>query len=628
MYNLSIDFVAGVSLAMFFLIQVEAFGFLFLKIISKILKKFKFSTQEIDWPGHKVILNIFIGLFFYTVIFFWIGIARILYPGVVIGISLGITLLSFFFCKRWLGIPTWGQVRNYLKSNIYNFAGILIFLLATLFFTFRPITAFDSISYHFPISKLFLQFGNIDFIGHTFSLQPVMTYFWQLWFHSVPLPTSLVSIGINFTYTFVVALSIFFAGQVGKKLFEWSKLTQLVAPVILGISLECAYWYGSGYNDLISMAFSLITVLYCYTLILKTKISLFEFIISLFLILGLSTIKFHTTIFAFLFSIYFLYSIKDKIIEKDQKISLRFIAGLLSGLFLVFFLPWFIRSYIFTGKIFFPIGVGTENWYREAGSNTQKNHWNIFLLKRLVSEILPYTIYNFSPVFLIGIFAIINQKFRAAFKDLYLTIHVSFWLIFAVSVVLIPRYFLAPAVIILFMGISFLNYASQDLKGVSRFTIYLIPVIFVVFSLQVAYLDDPERHLYLRKYQNRDAYLAETVGKNVFTYYPSKNSPRPSDLKPDEKIYVIGVNNTGYIQNPILEKRVQENLFKDLNSVQDFVALLKANNVRYLLTERMSIQDVCKNSGIKNLDGCELNGKYWEVVAYDENQESFWMKLK
>lgn len=637
------EFLLTFPLTVLFLWQVENLGFLLVRAVKLVSVKTgrQLSWEPVFWNQH--IFQIFLGLLVFGMLFFGVGVARMLSREIVLGLTLIVSLSIFVIHRRWREYKL-TSLRLFWNQNKANLLGVLLFFGLTFGFTFRPITNFDALWYHLTIPKFFLQEGNIDYLGllTRYSVHPYINFFWNMWPLSLPISIPLQGMVVNFVQTIVVALGLLLANQFGAQLFNWGKLTQLVAPSLLGINLATIIWYGAGYNDLYGMVFGLLTALYAYYLSRKDRIYFDEFLTLGLLIAATFLIKLFFAMFACLVFVYFFATSLGKLeflLESNVRSrafwrlnNLKLLALPVLAVLGIFILPWLIRSFVFTGRILDPVGAPgmSEDLYWYAGSNTPANHWFKFVWYRLYHSLGHMFIWQYSPLFMLGALAFLNQNFWQKYRHLWLLAVGSFGLIFFLSIVLEWRYFLPSAALLAFLGLTVLgetrNYLSERL-----FNISLLVSLFLLISItwySGYHTDGRGRDMYLLTNESIDTFLAKRSGTSIFDYYASGQTPRPKDLNKQEKIFVIGVHNLAYIENPILDIYAHGPKFDGIKTTQELVELLKAENVRFILSKRQDIISFCRERQFTDWWRCTNDNDYWTVDVYDEPQQATWYRLK
>ncbi|MEI6728917.1 MAG: hypothetical protein WCK98_04705 [bacterium] len=640
-----LNFIITLSLALTFLVIVENCGFLYIKLLKWILK----IQSEPKHFVNGITVNILVGLVVFAMGLFLLGVSHLLKPELILGFS-GLPIFLNLFFQRWKQINLKDLLLS-LKENKYILFGLAILAIPVLVYSFRPVTSFDGVWYHLAIPKMFLQQSNIDYNGVLFrySVHPYINFFWNLWPLSLPFSTAFNSIVINLIQGLVLLITIFWATVVGKKLFGWGKFLQFAGPLILG---TCSSFVisnlGWAYNDIYGLCFGLVTVLYIYYLSTLQEIGYYELSIILVLIIGLFLLKIFFGVMAVMAFIYLLLVAYNKLSflkiesynwENLKKIILKpdfakFIL-FLATYFLIFILPWLIRSYYFTGRILDPIGTPglNEDAYNFTGSLSADNHWRAFVWTRLASEIFPIMFNRFTPVFGLGMLAIFNSQFRQKYTNLWVFSLLAFWVVYFVNIVQAYRYLFPQIVIFVFIGITLIQ-ILLDTAAIQKSLKFLILGISFSFIFVNLYLANEVGDLYIRELRrgtSLDSYMSLRGGQNWsnIPYYESDNSPKPTDLQPSEPIYISSfVNRTAYISNPYYTNLIQQKEFADISNLQSLVDKLKSKNIRFILNKNADAVDFCKGIGLSDYENCTSNNQYWSEDTRDMYQGVVWFRLK
>lgn len=635
-----------------FILILEGFGFVLLRILSPILRRMDRATP----PSNGLVLRTLLGGLFYTLIFLALGEARLLAKPFVLSFSLAVPFLAFLFGKRWAELRP-KRVRTILMDDKYVILGSAAFLALTFIFWFRPITGFDGMWYHLTVPKLFLQDHDVRNLGGLirYSLQPSMDYFWNLWPLSLPVSTAVASIIINGIQALVVCMSLGYATKIGNKVWGWSKSYQFFVPILLGFGYETAALFGTGGDDLLGLAYGLVATLYCFYILTKPKISWGQLAYGLLLVVSLATIKAFTTIYACLVLVYLLAGAWNKLIDvRDTKKRLIKLSGLLVIIFAITYLPWIIRAYIATGRPLDPLGTPglINSLYADSGGGTPVNHWTNYVFTRIYSSFWPMLIFVYSPMVLAGLFALTHKKIRARATELWLLSFVGFWLVFIASIALEWRYYLPQATLLAFLGIATIIEINKDLDLFGKLLTWTVLVVLVATTgLRVVYttiattsatVTDAtiQKTIYVRHFTGVDDYL----NKMILPPYDYVQEQSPAGLTPSEKIFVpytfskvpllyqkerntrlTDIHNLAYINNPILEVQMDPRIFENITNANQLVALLKSNHIRYILGRR-SMSQFCEYIGVKTPPACD-SPTIFKPVFYDKIWQVTWYKI-
>lgn len=609
LFVLGSEIVLSLGLAILFLWQLEGFGYLAYKFIKLLDKKLKLTSKtNLDEKPSSIIL-ILIGSVFFTLTFFTLGLLSLLSKPLVVILSILPATLALIIFRRWkkFNLKT---IKQSIKDNVWINLSAIGFFLFLFPFAFRPITSFDAIWYHLTIPKFWLQEGNIlvETVHLRYSTQPSMTFFWNMWHLSWPLDLPLTGLAINTFQLLIVTCALAWVVKIGKDTFQWKAPTQFLAIFILGISVATLKWYGTAYNDLIGLIFGLTAALYAHKILLKKEIAWSSYCMVWLLIIGAATVKFFFTLFAAAIAVYFLLQSYKKLSFSRNKL-LTVIATILV-MFVFLYLPWLIRAYVETGRPLDPVGSPGLNAdsYKLAGSGNFLTHWNGFIFERLYIN-LPHILFTmFTPFFGLGILSIVSNKNREKIQDLWFLATISFLTLYLIVIYNDDRYYFPSAALLIFLGINFLDsiywkHLSIFAKSATAFVLLLITGLTLWWDLyQMIHV---KNDIYLISGQNHNQYLESKIGESKHEYFPSNNSPKPIDLSPDEKIFVGGINNTGYIPNPTLDPNAQFRKFENVHNLEDFANLLESHKIRYLLVST-DFQKTCNLINLGQDPECAL----------------------
>ena len=651
--NLPLQIITVLLSMLVFAVILEGFGFGLLKLIAPFLRR----ADKASAPDNGLIVRTFLGGLFYTLVFLALGEVRLLTKDVVLGVSLAVPVLAFIAGRRWRELSP-QRLRPILTDNKYIIWGSVTFGLLTFIFWFRPTTVFDGLWYHLTIPKLFLQNHDVRNQGGMilYSLQPSMDYFWNLWPLSLPVSTAIASIMVNGIQALLVVMSLGFATKVGRKIWGWSSVNQFIVPIVLGFSFEGVCLLGLGGNDLLGLAYGLVATLYAFYLISKPKTTWGQLAIGLLLIVGLATVKVFFTIYAFLVLVYLLAGVWDKLPDtRKPKKQLLKLVYLLLIIFVVAYLPWLIRAYTATGHPLDPLGTPGLNaeFYTNQGGGTPLNHWTNFIFTRLYASIGPMLFFVYSPLLLVGLLSLFHKTIRAKATNLWLVAFVGFWAVFFASITLAWRYYLPEATILAFLGIAALIELNKSFDLFGRLVVWsVLAVIIATTGLRVFYTTSAtgvatvtdagtQRITYVRHFTNTDNYLNETIPP-TYNYVQEQS---PDGLSPKEKIFVgntfqpipllsapisnydlSNIHNLAYIKNPILETTLNPKAFQHIHSSNQFIALLKANHIRYILT-RKNMTQVCQFLGVQDPAVC-ADQSIFKTVLVDKTWNVTWYRLE
>jgi hypothetical protein len=583
-------------------------------------------------------IKTYIGSIVVVMILFTIGVARILYPNIVLSYFFGLFGLHFLFRKYWKYFNfAWLKIlKKELNNNKWSYLGLASFYLFSTILFLRPIMTFDGLWYHLPIPRFFLQEGNIDYLGvHLrYSVHPYLNFFWNLLPLSLPVTPVIAGIIINVFQQYFLIVSFWYLNQKSSQIFSWNGIVKFIASFSLLIHQAILFSIGGGYNDLYGTGFGIISTIYILTLSKKEKINSVEVATSLLLIIGLFLLKIFFGIFAFILFIYACTNLYSKFLN-DKTLLKRFSTFFSIGLvlFAIFVLPWIVRSYYFTGRLLDPIGTPgfNEDAYNFAGSISASNHWGNFIWVRFRESLIPIFTHLYSPLMLLGLISPLFKNIREKYLDLWFLGICGFFGVFFISIVAEWRYFLPAVSIIIILGLCVINEIWSKPKLIfSKLAITFLPLSMILFLIFANFIGKTE--YYNNTYLIKRNKLDSLVGSNLvgdFNYYLSENSPKPTNYTKDDLLFIGNIHNMGYIPNPIIEPRTLFKNFQNLNNAKDFFQEIKNRKVKFILIKRSTFANLCKMIEVKDHQSCDTEkNKYITEVIHDDVQQATWFKMK
>jgi hypothetical protein len=636
MQELIIAFAISTFFTILFLLISESFGFIGLRFTTFILNKFNFK-EKFQYNKDLSILNVFVGLLFYGMSLFFIGLLNLLYPVLILIFSVLVFVSSFILYKRYQNL--WSNLKENIQDNKWLYLGILGCFVILANSIYRPAVQFDAVWYHLPIPKYFLQNHNIDYNGFhwRYSVHPYLNFFWSLPALSLGLSTLKASLIINITQGFLVLLSVFKIGCFIKKEFKPFFLIQILSPILIGINFDTVFWLGAGYNDL--YAFALILILFTYVTNLK-QINLLNFLIALYLVITIALLKIFFAFFGvfILFYLCYLYifansneNLSKEIIFKKSKHLI--IIGIIN--FVIFILPWLVRSYFWTGRILDPVGAPgmNEDAYNFAGSKDALNHWTGFVLDRFDKNVPRIFLTTFSPLFALGLISIFHSKIREKYMDWWVLSFSGFWFVFFVSIVQENRYYIPQVYILGTLGLIFLVCIYKETKSVfSKIFIWLPIFILVGLVVLKAYGTDgffKKTYLYdIITTSFQTIRLESTLNRNLknsLQYYQDNQNYIPKNISKKDKVMIYGIHSSGYIENPIFEYRTNPDAFLKLKNFDDLHSFLIQKDVKFIMVKNGGLENICKQIEITESE-CLNQDKIIKDIFDPENQVQ-WYKV-
>ncbi len=602
------------GLAGLFLVQVEGFGYV--------------ATTILRRPLAGLTYRLALGLFIYTWVGFWLGTANAIYKPVILAVTAAVPVAAFLLGRRW---RDWkAKLISQIKANRWAIGGGLLLLVLTVPLWFRSTVEFDALWYHLTIPKLLLQQHNIRYSGIlvSYSLQPTMTFFWYLWPLSLPLPTPLAAIVINFIQAFLLTLVVIKASVVGGKYLKWRPSHQASLPLVLGLIPAATFWYGSGYNDVVGLAYGLLVGLTIFEIVHLGKLSWGQVIHSGLIIMALATIKIHFTIAAALAGILWLTLVWQRW-PGSQKLRVRQLIGIGVALFTIFYLPWIVRSVRETGRLLDPIGAPgiSQDAYNFAGSKTASYHWRVFIWLRLRDVFYQLMFVQYGVTFAVGMIAGIWKRFRLAAWHLWILGFGGFWVVYFASIVLDWRYLLPGAGLLVLCGFAVLVLLAQQ-GGWRRYLPYLPIIISLIGGAGFLTTQRAKTGMYVLQHQTYASYVATRYSRQYD--FVSIDGPNPPDLTKNEPIFVGGVHNLAYIENPVFEAQTTKAEFIGTHTVTELVQRLKTKGVRYMLIKEsfLPFNFFCQALALNNQDECVPQNDNWEVTMHNPGESIWWLRLK
>jgi hypothetical protein len=635
MNDLWLEFIFGNLIVITFVIVSESFGSITQSIISYFLRKY--DLVPINHTPTNLLVdnffsNFFIGLVVWACFLMLTGLLGLTNLVFIYSSGFIVAIFNFIIFKRWSKLDQFLTTvfnRPWWILLSYFIVGLLVIIQS-----YNPILSFDGIWYHLSIPKMFLQNGNTFYAGEAFrySVHPFLNFYWNLWPLALPISTLSAGLIINLIQAWVVIIGAIWTSIFVKEIFYPSKflLTMIPFIVILSSTLSLSF-YDWGMNDLYGMIFGSLALLSVGYLESLEDLDFRAISTSLIIIFGLFLLKIFFGISAFVIFLFLIYVIAKRLYTgnfKDLFKNRVFIKFILLSIFLafIFVLPWIVRSFVFTGRLLDPLGTPglSQDAFNTGGAVSRSNYWRFFLWDRLWNKHLYQILFIlFSPFMAVGLFSVFNKKFRENHYLIWLFSLLTFSLVYILNYVGTLRYQLASTLVIVICGFVIWDYiikSSQiqiELKILSAFVVILI--------LLSNFIQTANKPIML-KTNNKHQYILELRDPDVIYYQTT--SPLPNDLDTSENIYIAGfINRTAYIENPIFESRIQSELFTEVTTIEDFVNVLKSQEIRYILDKDESIQRWCEFAGVVDTDSCQGENQYWQVELVDAYSGVRWLKL-
>ena len=596
-----------------------------------------FKNKKDNQISLKFAESVYFGALSFGMGIFWLGIFKIAFPIVILSLSVIVLVLNFVLNWKTL-------IKNrckFFKNNIFGFAGILIAFFIGFCFSFRPILNFDGLWYHIPISKYFLQTGQIAYAGEhlRYSVHPYLNFFLNMLPLSLPFETIVNGMIINIlTFVFVlIGVSSLFKYLKGE--FNLSPIIQLFGPSLLIFTAVGAIWLGSGYNDVYTIGITSLVLANLLEIWNTKSFSKIQFgkLVLLSIMLFLFKIFFGLfSILLFVYSVILYISINHKAFSspkfnlKKLKQFIFPIIKIATFLCILFVLPWFARSFYYTGRIMDPIGAPflAADVYNFAGSGNAKNHFGKFITDRFYSHILSVLFTAYTPLFGIGIFSVFNRDLKKKTGELWSLGFLGFWGVYFASIVTEWRYFLPAATILICLGILVID----NLFKKNRFFTGILLAISVFACIPFIYVQNHfgksewDSKLYLNKTVTIYNLAKTHIYGNSLNYFSDKNTVKPDGLKKDEPVLIGGIHNLAYIENPIIDPRLDIYDFKKIANLADLKNYLNNRKCRYLLLKNAPLEIYISEIVKLKWDKNEFE-KVFEKTEFDANQNATWYKI-
>jgi hypothetical protein len=628
-------FFLTITPSILFLILMEQIGFFVTKVIQTM-------TKSVDTANQGFVLRVFVGLLVWTMLLLAMGSLNILFSDLVKYGLIVIGLVIFILFRRYKQTNL-GKIKLFFLTNRYILLGVLIFFAIGSITAFRPITEFDSLWYHITTPKIFLQDHNTAFKGggiFRYSVHPFINFFISIWPLTLPLPTVYTSMIINWIQFLIVALGAFWTTQLGKKQFGFNTTMQIATPSLLGLNATAIFLYGTGYNDIYGMIFGLVASLYIFSLSTQKKVSLTSVWIAIMLIVCLMLVKVFFIIHGIFLCIYLLSVVQKAHKTDNTNPSIKQLFLVFGIGFVVFILPWLIRSYFYTGKLLYPIGdKGVEvDTYINAGSVDANNHWSSFIWQRFDNSLVLLLLFSYSPLFLLGIFSLINSSISKKIIELWVYSFVSFWVVFFISIYYDPRYLFGSASVFVFLGIVIFSELSRKLTAITMLALLLLPTGYIYLSYR--YVNAQSRN-WLKGYlipslktgiTPIEVLVTAFKANQEYAYTPDYKSDYfelPDGIKKTDIIFIINNVHLAYFDFKVIHPYTEPSIYTSnkLKTASDFYAALKKDGVNYIYANNQSISDQCKLLKINDYENCDKSD-YVEITLKDKPENITWYKLK
>lgn len=456
---------------------------------------------------------------------FFSGIIGFLYSSAVLT---AIVILQLVCYQSWIDLYSRIKFQKPKKTLIGALLLTIIFAPSFLFSLFPP-TAFDSIMYHLPFAKIYIQNHQIVpaiFTRYSFSPQ---------------------------TNEMLFTLMMLFDKDVGAQLVQWLMMllvsTMLIAWGCRVFSFQSGLWAAAlwlatplvillGTSAYIDIGLTLFVTLTAYSIFnwITTKEKSWLIFAAVFCGLAVSS-KYSALIFLGIFGLIVLYrSIRE------SRFSDVFIFSIIAGSIAA---PWYLRNFYYTGNPLFPFMASLFGYsYWNAGDiGRQLTDWaNNGIRGRSYQFYYDGLILAFPTLLILPIvifFGIKNSYIKALLA--LVLIFVLFWLTSAS----LPRYLLpvlplvclatAASLILFIKRISFLRNATEN-----NLIVFLIALLIILPGWLFAAIKVHKRLPLPTDQQQRDVFLSQQL--DTYPIYKFLNEQRGKNYK----VYAYFDSNMAY----------------------------------------------------------------------------------
>jgi hypothetical protein len=618
------DYFLVLVISWIFIFILESIGFYFLKLSKTIIDR---TTNKVNNNQHYTFgLNTLVGGIIWTMILFLLGLLNVIHSNEVFLYSIIFLLIAII-----RNILKFKNEKLTFRFNLLTLSFIfgLVFSYCLLtFYAFKPVTSFDALWYHFPISKAFLMQGNIDYLANTtrYSVHPYMNFFWYLFFFALPkVPIVLKGLSINIFLINLVFISVLEVTNKIRKDFNFGLLFNFLAPIFIAclpLILDMSSW---GYNDPFGYCYGIGLFIVIYNIFRTQTISLMDLCCGLLMCCGLFMLKIFFAVLGFIGFIVLVI----KYIELNRWNKKNIIQIILITLiaFVLYIFPWLLRSYLWTGKILYPIGAPglVDDAYQFIGAESESKFWGIYWNNRFAGSFFGFWLTIFGPLVLTSIISLFFN-IEKWLKELIFVGLFAFYLTYIINIVGEPRYQFATIPFLVIPGLIALHYLYQYSKLSGGMLSVAILIILLISPIRTYITDDHKKidDFYNKKTTIKN-YMQLRTGDYNINYFRNENTDRPSDLADNEPILVYNLARGGYIDNPIIDIGVHRKYLYDNSNINELNNKIRQLKVKYMLT-RLTPTELCLETQTKDKSSCSSESS-WTKVVYDDQNKVWWWKL-
>lgn len=525
-----------------------------LKTKREMAKKFSFLVKLC------VIWGIFWGAL--SVVLFFVGLAGFYRQTVVLAIGIiatlvAIGLLSKLNFEKDIAVFFQRLAKELKKDRVLLVLTAIfgLFVLGNFLLLLAPEVGFDALWYHLTIPKIYLETGQVGFLGRDLFYYSMMPRLAEMVYGFGLAITPLGFIPRLLHYLF--GLFWFLATYAFLRLFLNRRISFLAALVTYSSSLV-THLSGTAYIDLITSFYAVMSFygLFSY---LKTRDEVKLTFAAIFMGFCLATKLYALFLFGTLILV-LIFTVKFRSLLRFAAISL------------IITLPFYLQAYFLTGNPIYPIlSVPDSGLLMYLQGNANFKEWILnswwkslpYLLKKVL-------IFDFTPIFILILLVPWLVKFRKILiPTVTLGIFFIFWSLLPTHE---PRYFL---VVLPLLALIF-GYLFENLKS----TWYFYLVVFGIIVNLVMNLKSQSQPLKVAfGMESATTYLQKSLPVEL-NYLPTNKSV--SRVVGSSKVMTANIHNLFYINFPFVDWSMIEGQLGQKNPAEIFQAL-KDRQIKYLL---------------------------------------------
>lgn len=475
-----------------------------------------------------VVFSFALGLGFISFLVFFLGLLHILYLKWVLLILILATLISL---KSVYSFVKSNRLLSYDFKFIYSsklriFLTVLVSLslLMTLIGAVAPAKGNDALIYHLSDAKYFAQHHLVTFIPY--ASHSIWPYFMEMLFTLAMLfDNPLLAKLFHFSMAFFGSLAIYTFGRryINREVAFLAVAIFFLTP---GVYTQASYAY-------VDIGWAFYTFMGFYAIMLRGVSTEIRWLVCAGVMCGIAAdTKYLGLITPVIIG---LILIINGLFHKENYKDLTKSFVFFSIPVVIIILPYYIRTYLYTGNPLYPFYVkyiGESGWYRPIGFGMDKSLIN-FIVSPWFLTFYPGKIFGgnesqLGPFFLAFLPALLflRQKGKPILLiSICSCIFYFFWFIKFPAV----RYILP---IIPFLALLY-GYVIWDIHNRSKYFGYLIKIIFSVFlalNFGLCIYYNREELAFFSKGANVEEYLAKQNRSSKIFQYINKNTPPTSKI--------------------------------------------------------------------------------------------------